>query len=194
MFRLMGKLWAQMKQIAPTLRYDARVMGGDFEVPTAELKKIKVPALAIWGSKAKPEMSKANAAIAEAIPGAGHRILDGQTHNVTPEALRPEIVGSSHEHRHRPAGGRATSSTASCRGDDEDVPRCPGVVRRRRADDRGQAGEGARERAVLPRSAHRGWREPGRVRLVRDGLGQARERRRSRRGRLRGWVRRRPST
>ena len=37
-------------------------------------------------------MSKANAAIAAAIPGAEHRILDGQTHNVTPEALRPEIV------------------------------------------------------------------------------------------------------
>lgn len=92
MFRLMRKLWPQMKQIAPTLRYDARVMGGDFEVPTAELKKIRIPALAIWGSKAKPEMSKANAAIAEAIPGAGHRILEGQTHNVTPAALRPEIV------------------------------------------------------------------------------------------------------
>jgi len=93
MFRLMGKVWGQMKQIAPTLRYDARVMGGDFEIPTAELKKIKVPTLTIWGSKAKPEMSKANAAIAEAIPGAGHRILEGQTHNVTPEALRPEIAG-----------------------------------------------------------------------------------------------------
>ena len=93
MFRLMGKLWAQMKQIAPTLPYDARVMGGDFEVPNAEFRKIKVPTLTIWGSKAKPEMSKANAAIAEAIPGAGHRILEGQTHNVTPEALRPEIVG-----------------------------------------------------------------------------------------------------
>ena len=91
MFRVMGKAWKQMKKIAPTLRYDARVMGGDFEVPTAELKKITVPALAIWGSKAKPEMSKANAAIAAAIPGAGHRILVGQTHNVTPDALRPEI-------------------------------------------------------------------------------------------------------
>ncbi len=92
MFRLMGKLWAQMKQIAPTLRYDARVMGGDFEVPTEELSKITVPTLTIWGSKAKPAMSKANAAIAEAIPSAGHRILEGQTHNVTPDALRPVIV------------------------------------------------------------------------------------------------------
>ena len=45
-----------------------------------------------WGSKAKPEMSKANAAIAAAIPGAEHSILEGQTHNVTPAALRPEIV------------------------------------------------------------------------------------------------------
>lgn len=92
MFRMMGKLWPKMKQIAPTLRYDARVMGGDFEVPTKELSMIKIPALAIWGSKAKPEMSKPNAAIAAAIPGAEHRILEGQTHNVTPEALRPEIV------------------------------------------------------------------------------------------------------
>jgi pimeloyl-ACP methyl ester carboxylesterase len=88
----MGKLWPQLKQIAPTLRYDARVMGGDFEVPTGELKKVTVPVLTIWGSKAAPEMSKANAAIAEAIPGAEHRILDGQTHNVTPEALKPELA------------------------------------------------------------------------------------------------------
>jgi pimeloyl-ACP methyl ester carboxylesterase len=92
MFRLMRKLWPQMKAIAPTLRYDARVMGGDFEVPTAEFATITVPALVSWGSKAKPEMSKANAAIATAIPGAEHRILEGQTHNVTPEALRPAIV------------------------------------------------------------------------------------------------------
>lgn len=92
MFRLMRKLWPQMKAIAPTLRYDARVMGGDFEVPTKEFAKIRIPALAIWGSKAAPEMSKANAAIAAAIPGAEHSILEGQTHNVTPEALRPEIV------------------------------------------------------------------------------------------------------
>ena len=90
MFRLMGKLWGQMKSIAPTLRYDARVMG-DFEVPTAEFAKIRIPVLASWGSKAAPEMSKANAAIAAAIPGAEHRILEGQTHNVTPAALRPEI-------------------------------------------------------------------------------------------------------
>ncbi len=92
MFRLMRKLWPKMKEIAPTLRYDARVMGGDFEVPAAEFAKITAPTLVSWGSKAAPEMSKANAAIAEAIPGAEHRIQDGETHNVTPEALRPELV------------------------------------------------------------------------------------------------------
>ena len=92
MFRVMGKLWGQMKAIAPTLRYDARVMGGDFEVPVAEFAKVRIPVLTAWGSKAAPAMSKANAAIAAAIPGAEHRILDGQTHNVSPEALRPEIV------------------------------------------------------------------------------------------------------
>ena len=92
MFRLMGKLWPQMKAIAPTLPYDARVMGGDFEVPVAEFAKLKVPALVVWGGKAAKEMSAANQAIAATIPGAEHRILEGQTHNVTPAALTPEVV------------------------------------------------------------------------------------------------------
>lgn len=91
MFRFMGKVWAQMKEVAPTLRYDARVMG-DFEVPEAEFSKIRVPVLVAWGGKAAPAMAKANAAIAAAIPGAEHSILDGQTHNVSPDALRPELV------------------------------------------------------------------------------------------------------
>ena len=38
MFRLMGANWKKLKAVGPTIRYDARVMGGDFEVPAAELK------------------------------------------------------------------------------------------------------------------------------------------------------------
>jgi pimeloyl-ACP methyl ester carboxylesterase len=91
MFRVMGKLWKQMQTIAPTLRYDARVMGGDFEVPTAELAKIAVPTMVVWGSKAAKEMAGANQAVADTIPSAARRILDGQTHNVTPAALAPTL-------------------------------------------------------------------------------------------------------
>lgn len=91
MFRFMGKSWKQLQSVAPTLRYDARVMGGDFEVPVAELAKITVPTLVVWGSKAAKEMIAGNEKVAAAIPGAGHRVLDGQTHNVTPAALHPVV-------------------------------------------------------------------------------------------------------
>lgn len=92
MFRLMGKTWEQMQTIAPTLLNDAMVMGGDFEVPTSALAGIRIPVLVAHGSKAKPEMSGAQTAIAAAIPGAQHTVLDKQTHNVAPSALRPELI------------------------------------------------------------------------------------------------------
>jgi pimeloyl-ACP methyl ester carboxylesterase len=91
MFRFMGRSWAQLKSVGPTLRYDARVMGGDFEVPVAELAAIAVPTLVVRGGKAAKEMVSANERIAAAIPGAQYRVLEGQTHNVEPKALAPVI-------------------------------------------------------------------------------------------------------
>jgi hypothetical protein len=37
-------------------------------------------------------MAEANRKVAATIPGAQHRILDGQTHNVTPAALHPVLT------------------------------------------------------------------------------------------------------
>jgi pimeloyl-ACP methyl ester carboxylesterase len=91
MFRFMGENWKKLKAVGHTIRYDARVMGGDFEVPTAELAKITVPTLVVWGSKAAKEMVAGNQKVADTIPGAAHRILDGQTHNVAPAALGPVL-------------------------------------------------------------------------------------------------------
>lgn len=91
MFRLMGASWKKLKSVAPTLRYDARVMGGDFEVPVDELSRITVPTTVVWGSKAAPQMADGNQRAAAAIPGARHRILEGQTHNVAPAALHPVV-------------------------------------------------------------------------------------------------------
>jgi hypothetical protein len=87
----MGSNWRKLKAVGPTIRYDARVMGGDFEVPVQELARIAVPTLVAWGSKAAPEMSAGNRKAAEAIPGALTRVLEGQTHNVTPSALAPVV-------------------------------------------------------------------------------------------------------
>lgn len=92
MMRVMsGSNWRKLLAVAPTLRYDAAVMGTRFEVPAAELATVAVPTLALCGSKAAPEMLAAQEAVAAAIPGAEHRVLAGQTHQVSPAALRPEF-------------------------------------------------------------------------------------------------------
>jgi pimeloyl-ACP methyl ester carboxylesterase len=91
MFRFMGKAWKQLQAVGSTLRYDARVMGGDFEVPVGELATIRVPTLVVWGGRAAKEMVAGNEKVAASIPDARSRVLDGQTHNVAPTALAPVV-------------------------------------------------------------------------------------------------------
>jgi pimeloyl-ACP methyl ester carboxylesterase len=87
-----GKAYKRMIAVAPTLRYDAAIMGATFTVPEAELAAVTVPTLVLCGSKAAPEMLAAQQRVAAAIPGAEHRVLDGQTHQVSPSALLPEFI------------------------------------------------------------------------------------------------------
>ncbi len=93
MMRVMAaKEWTKLLAVAPTLRHDAAVMGATFEPPADELARVAVPTLALCGSKGAPEMLAAQARIAELIPGAEHAVLAGQTHQVSPAALRPHVV------------------------------------------------------------------------------------------------------
>jgi len=91
MFKLMPKVLTQLKAVAPTLPNDARVMN-TFTAPTATLAKISVPTLVMGGSKAKPNMTKAVADVAAAVPGSTHKTLPGQTHQVKDAAIAPELV------------------------------------------------------------------------------------------------------
>lgn len=91
MFKLMPKVLTQLKAVAPTLPNDARVMN-TFTAPTATLAKISVPTLVMGGSKAKPNMTKAVADVAAAVPGSIHKTLPGQTHQVKDAAIAPELV------------------------------------------------------------------------------------------------------
>jgi pimeloyl-ACP methyl ester carboxylesterase len=93
MMRIMAaKEWTKLLAVAPTLRYDAAVMGATFDVPTDELARVTVPTLALGGSKGAPEMRAAQETVAAAIPGAEHAVLDRQTHQVSPAALRPHFL------------------------------------------------------------------------------------------------------
>lgn len=91
MMRLMPKAWKQLRAVAHTLPNDARIMGARFTVPVERFSSIAVPSLIMGGSKSKPEMLDAQEQIATAVPGARHVVLAGQTHQVSPKALSPEL-------------------------------------------------------------------------------------------------------
>lgn len=91
MMQLMPWIWRKMKAVAHTLPYDAAVMSG-FKVPKARLASIKIPTLAMHGSKTDARLQKATRAVADAVPGAQLRTLAGQTHNVKPAVLAPAVV------------------------------------------------------------------------------------------------------
>ena len=91
MMQVMPWIWRKLKAVAHTLPYDAELMTG-FKVPRGRLASVRVPTLVMHGSKTDVRLAQATRAVADAIPGAQCRILEGQTHNVSPAALTPAVV------------------------------------------------------------------------------------------------------
>ena len=91
MMQLMWWIWPKVKTVAHTLPYDAAIMNR-FCVPAARLAVIRVPTLALHGSKPDARLVRATRAVADAVPGARYATLPGQTHNVSPRALAPALV------------------------------------------------------------------------------------------------------
>ena len=82
--------WAAGEALAPTLAYDATVMG-DGSLPTDAFSRITVPAMVLAGG-ASPEWLRESArAVAAAIPGARYGVLDGQTHDVAADVLAAAV-------------------------------------------------------------------------------------------------------
>ena len=108
MMRLMPWVWRKLQAVAHTLPYDAAVMT-EFRIPRARFASIATPTLVLNGTKTDSRLKEAARAIADAIPGAQHHELIGQTHNVKPEVLAPAVVefaisGWSTRSEQRPAG------------------------------------------------------------------------------------------
>lgn len=83
--------WAMLEAIAPTLAYDDEVLGGGI-VPRALASTITAPALVLAGAASPLNLQRAARATADALPAAEYRTLDGQTHDVAPDALAPVLV------------------------------------------------------------------------------------------------------
>lgn len=85
-------MWPMWEAVAPTLAYDAAVMGEDASIPSEKAVSIAVPALVMDGGGSYPFMHVTALALAKAMPHAQHRTLPGQTHEVAPQALAPVLV------------------------------------------------------------------------------------------------------
>ena len=85
-------MWPIWEATALTLAYDAAVMGEDASVPSEKVAQVTVPTLVMDGSASFPFMHVTAKALANAIPDARHRTLEGQSHEVEAAVLVPVLV------------------------------------------------------------------------------------------------------
>jgi pimeloyl-ACP methyl ester carboxylesterase len=78
--------WADQEAIAHTLAYDAEIMA-DYTLPTEQAATVTVPTVVMAGDASFPWMAVTARALAEAIQHGELRILEGQTHDASPQEL-----------------------------------------------------------------------------------------------------------
>ena len=85
-------VWSVFEASAPTLAYDAAVLGRDRAVPTALTARLRAPALVMNGSASYPFMRVTARTLAEAMPTGRYRELPGQRHDVEAESIAPVLA------------------------------------------------------------------------------------------------------
>jgi pimeloyl-ACP methyl ester carboxylesterase len=86
--------WAELEAMAPTLAYDSALMGdrdGGL-VPIALAARVHAPALVLCGNDGPGWMIDVNRQLADVLPNARQRVLEGEGHVVDPEKLAPVVA------------------------------------------------------------------------------------------------------
>jgi pimeloyl-ACP methyl ester carboxylesterase len=83
--------WEAQEALAHTLAYDATIMG-DYSLPTERAAAVTAPTLVIAGGADFPWMRETAQALADALPDGQARTLEGQGHDVDPNALAAVLV------------------------------------------------------------------------------------------------------
>lgn len=84
-------MWPGTEHLAHTLLYDLRNVG-DQRLPADRMARLQVPTLVLSGGESPAWIRDAAGALADAIPGAQHVSLAGQTHAVADDVLVPVLV------------------------------------------------------------------------------------------------------
>jgi pimeloyl-ACP methyl ester carboxylesterase len=85
-------MWPMLESVAPTIAYDAAIMGDESAVPVQQAAGVRVPALILTGGATYTFMHVSARSLATAMPDARHQVLEGQSHDVSPEALAPALI------------------------------------------------------------------------------------------------------
>ena len=91
MMRMFFWMWPKLTAVAHTLPYDAAVMTR-FRVPRDRFAGIGIPVRVLNGSRTDVRLKAAARHVTQAVPGAGHAELAGQTHNVNPGVLARSVI------------------------------------------------------------------------------------------------------
>ncbi|MCA0454397.1 MAG: alpha/beta hydrolase [Chloroflexi bacterium] len=85
--------WGMFEDVAPSLAYDAAALGDEAAVPVEKAATLTTPTLVMnGGATPYPFMAPTADALAKAIPNAQRRTLEGQVHEVEPDAIAPILV------------------------------------------------------------------------------------------------------
>lgn len=79
-------MWSALEDLAHTLVYDTTIVG-DGSLPTEQVASVVVPTLVMDGGASPAWARHAVRAVAEVLPDAHHRTLDGQDHAVAQDVV-----------------------------------------------------------------------------------------------------------
>ncbi|HLU52158.1 MAG TPA: alpha/beta hydrolase [Acidimicrobiia bacterium] len=88
-------VWKKLVAVAPTLLYDAAVMGdtqSGMPLPADRWSDVTMQTLVMAGGKSPGWMRNGQQALVSVLPNARHLTLDGQTHMLKAEAVAPVLV------------------------------------------------------------------------------------------------------
>jgi pimeloyl-ACP methyl ester carboxylesterase len=88
-------MWPAFEAVAPTLVYDGTIMGDTQRgrpLPRSRVGSVKAPALVIVSSASPPWVHNSANALAELLPDAQVRTLEGDFHAIPPHVLAPALI------------------------------------------------------------------------------------------------------
>ncbi|WP_211326199.1 alpha/beta fold hydrolase [Thermosporothrix hazakensis] len=102
-------MWETFEKVAPTLRYNAAIMGDTMRGNPESMKKwasVSVPTLVMDGGASPWYMQHSAEELANLLPQGQHRRLPGQDHGPSDELLIPALVQFLKNEDHIQAGTR----------------------------------------------------------------------------------------